>query len=82
MTGSLTQSYFIFDSQNYKVARKIYYGIDDQVEQEDDDIQGLLGRKQEKESESESDSYESEEERKSKRSKSRVTSKKSSKSKN
>ena len=27
--GSLTQSYFIFDSQQYKVARKIYYGVDD-----------------------------------------------------
>ena len=28
--GSLAQSYFIFDSQQYKVARKIYYGVDDQ----------------------------------------------------
>ena len=27
MTGSLTQSYFIFDSQNYKVGRKLYYGL-------------------------------------------------------
>ena len=32
MTGSLSQSYFIFDSQQYKVARKIYYGIDDEDE--------------------------------------------------
>ena len=30
MMGSLAQSYFIFDSQQYKVARKIYYGVDDQ----------------------------------------------------
>jgi len=31
MTGSLTQSYFIFDSQKFKEARKIYYclGEDD-----------------------------------------------------
>jgi len=29
MMGSLAQSYFIFDSQQYKVARKIYYGVDD-----------------------------------------------------
>jgi len=27
MTGSLSQSYFIFDSNNYKVGRKIYYGL-------------------------------------------------------
>lgn len=27
MSGSLTQSYFIFDSQEYKVGRKIYYGM-------------------------------------------------------
>ena len=84
MTGSLTQSYFIFDSQNYKVARKIYYGIDDQVEQdEDDDIQGILNKKAEKDSESESsEEYDSEEERKSKKSKSRINSKRSSRAKN
>jgi hypothetical protein len=28
MKGSLTQSYFIFDAQQYKVGRKIYYGIE------------------------------------------------------
>lgn len=28
MTGSLTQSYFIFDSYQYKVAREIFYGIE------------------------------------------------------
>ena len=32
MTGSLSQSYFIFDAQEYKVGRKIYYGIE--VEEE------------------------------------------------
>jgi hypothetical protein len=30
MTGSLSQSFFIFDSQNFKVARKIYYGLVDE----------------------------------------------------
>jgi len=66
------------------VARKIYYGIDDQVEQdEDDDIQGILNKKAEKDSESESsEEYDSEEERKSKKSKSRINSKRSSRAKN
>lgn len=36
MTGSLTQSYFIFDSVEYKVGRKIYYGLDDENQQEND----------------------------------------------
>ena len=64
MTGSLTQSYFIFDSQNYKVARMIYYGIDDdKADQNEDDLQGFLAGKPEKDDESESGSeYESEEE--------------------
>mmetsp|Transcript_4428 Transcript_4428/g.6516 ORF Transcript_4428/g.6516 Transcript_4428/m.6516 type:complete len:83 (+) Transcript_4428:7050-7298(+) len=29
MTGSLSQSYFIFDSQMFQVARKIYFSLDD-----------------------------------------------------
>ena len=33
MQGSLTQSYFIFDSQEYKVGRAIYYGMEAKVEQ-------------------------------------------------
>ena len=39
MTGSLSQSYFIFDAQKYKVGRKIYYGInvDDEVVDDDPD---------------------------------------------
>ena len=28
MSGSLSQSYFIFDAQQYKVGRKIYFGMD------------------------------------------------------
>jgi hypothetical protein len=28
MTGSRSQSYFIFDSQQYKVANKIYYSME------------------------------------------------------
>ena len=42
MRGSLSQSYFIFDAQQYKVGRKIYYGIEngpveEQSEQEKTD---------------------------------------------
>ena len=40
MTGSLSQSYFIFDAQEYKVGRKIYYGIE--VEEEAVDELGDL----------------------------------------
>lgn len=36
MTGSLSQSYFIFDSQQYKVGRKIYYGLDEDDAPKDD----------------------------------------------
>ena len=36
MTGSLSQSYFIFDAQQFKVGRKIYYGIDMSEEPNDD----------------------------------------------
>ena len=42
MRGSLTQSYFIFDSHQYKVARKIYFGIEEDdimLENRDDDAQ-------------------------------------------
>lgn len=37
MKGSLTQSYFIFDAQQYKVGRKIYYGIKNECEPNCDD---------------------------------------------
>ena len=39
MTGSLSQSYFIFDAQQFKVGRKIYYGID--MTEENDDLNDL-----------------------------------------
>ena len=32
MTGSLSQSYFIFDAQQYQVGRKIYYGLEQEQE--------------------------------------------------
>ena len=35
MTGSLTQSYFIFDAQQYKVGRKIYFGMDNEAPEEE-----------------------------------------------
>ena len=40
MTGSLAQSYFIFDSYNYKVGRKIYFSVqeEDDGEEDKDDI--------------------------------------------
>lgn len=34
MNGSLTQSYFIFDSYQYKVAREIFYGIEGEEAQD------------------------------------------------
>ena len=45
MSGSLAQSYFIFDSYNYKVGRKIYFSVveSDDDEEEEDDISKLLG---------------------------------------
>lgn len=33
MTGSLAQSYFIFDSVNYSIGRKIYYKVSNYVEE-------------------------------------------------
>lgn len=39
MTGSLTQSYFIFDSQKYKVGRKIYYGMEGKEIKDDDEFE-------------------------------------------
>ena len=42
MTGSLSQSYFIFDAQQFKVGRKIYYGID-MSEEPNDDLNDLEG---------------------------------------
>ena len=33
MTGSISQSYFIFDSPEYKVARKIYYTFEDKLKE-------------------------------------------------
>lgn len=46
MTGSLAQSYFIFDSYKYKVGRKIYFAVqEEEDDQEDqDDIGMLLGK--------------------------------------
>ena len=48
MTGSLAQSYFIFDASNYKVGRKIYFAVqEEEPEKEDeDDIGALLGKDQ------------------------------------
>ena len=45
MVGSLSQSYFIFDAQQYKVGRKIYYGIQ-QTEEPVDELGDLLEDKQ------------------------------------
>ena len=38
--ASVSQSYYMFDSQHYKVARKLYYALDrkDQYANEDDDF--------------------------------------------
>ena len=48
MTGSLAQSYFIFDSSKYKVGRKIYYSEWEKVELEEnneqDDINEIMGQ--------------------------------------
>ena len=45
MAGSLAQSYFIFDSYNYKVGRKIYFTVQEEEsdKEEEDDIGLLLG---------------------------------------
>ena len=53
MTGSLSQSYFIFDAQQFKVGRKIYYGID-MNEEPNDDLNDLEKPKSSKSSESSS----------------------------
>ena len=59
MTGSFSQSYFIFDSQQFKVARKIYFGLDDDDGQVNDaDFLDQLAKKDEdKEDDSESHSH-------------------------
>ena len=45
MSGSLAQSYFIFDANNYKVCRKIYFSVQEEEEEPEDkdDIGALLG---------------------------------------
>ena len=44
MTGSLTQSYFVFDSQSHKVGRKIFYGMEGRDESDEDDyLEGIVG---------------------------------------
>ena len=61
MTGSLTQSYFIFDSQQYKEARKIYYclGEDDgQINDNDFIDQYVKQNKNEEDGQDEEDSDE------------------------
>ena len=35
MTGSAAQSYFIFDSVNYSIGRKIYYSVEKNIDKED-----------------------------------------------
>jgi hypothetical protein len=81
MTGSLSQSFFIFDSQNFKVARKIYYGlVDDGNDMNDGDyIEQLVAKQTEKENEGEEVEVEVEDEvvddtksRKSRRSKATI----------
>ena len=42
MTGSLSQSYFIFDAQQFKVGRQIYYNIEQEVPAEVDELADLL----------------------------------------
>ena len=34
MKGSLTQSFFIFDSQRFKMARKIFYGLENEEDEQ------------------------------------------------
>lgn len=47
MTGSLSQSYFIFDAQQYSVGRKIYYGLEQEQEVvEEENLNELLGDQQ------------------------------------
>ena len=43
MSGSLSQSYFVFDSQNYKIGRKIFYGMAAKEDSHDDDVLSDLG---------------------------------------
>ena len=46
MTGSAAQSYFIFDSVNYSIGRKIYYSVEKNIDKEDseeDELQDLIG---------------------------------------
>lgn len=37
MTGSLSQSYFLWDAQQNKIAREIYYRLENQEESDSDD---------------------------------------------
>ena len=42
MVGSLTQSYFVLDNQQFKIARQLYFGIDEVEDgEEDQKIEGL-----------------------------------------
>lgn len=61
MKGSLTQSYFIFDAQQYKVGRKIYYGIENEVEKEESVIKDDKSQMSESSSSSSSNSSASQE---------------------
>lgn len=43
MTGSLSQSYFIFDANQYKVGRRIYFNIEaNKEDEEEEDVEGIL----------------------------------------
>ena len=47
MTGSMAQSYFIFDSVNYSIGRKIYYAVENNEAQEgseEDELAGLINK--------------------------------------
>ena len=58
MTGSFSQSYFIFDSTQFKVARKIYFGLDDDDGQVNDaDFLDQLAKKDEDKDDSDSHSH-------------------------
>lgn len=78
MKGSLTQSYFIFDAQQYKVGRKIYYGIENEVEKEESVIQDDKSQLSDSSSSSSSNSSASQESR-VKRKKAKKTPEKKSK---
>ena len=62
MERNYTQSYFIFDSDDYKIAREIYFGIDPKREVEDDEFIGKMmgdqGSKPPKKKEEDDDDYE------------------------